>query len=91
MVALTGTGVSTMSYAVDLTWNPPASSSDPVVGYHIYRVNGHGFQFSAAEHERECADDVYRCERSKVGKRTFTPLPVWMLPGWKVRIQTCSL
>ncbi|HEY1807511.1 MAG TPA: choice-of-anchor D domain-containing protein [Acidobacteriaceae bacterium] len=39
-VALTGTGVSTTTYAVDLTWNAPASSSDAVVGYHIYRATG---------------------------------------------------
>jgi hypothetical protein len=41
-VALSGTGMKTASYAVDLTWNAPASSSDPVVGYHIYRATNGG-------------------------------------------------
>ena len=36
-VALSGTGQST-SYQVDLTWNAPSSSSDPVVGYNVYRA-----------------------------------------------------
>lgn len=45
VVALTGTGVSTTTYAVDLTWNAPASSSDPVVGYHVYRSTGTGSSF----------------------------------------------
>ena len=36
MVGLTGTGVSA-SYEVDLTWNAPTSSPDPVVGYNVYR------------------------------------------------------
>jgi hypothetical protein len=39
-VALTGTGISTATYAVDLTWHAPATSSDPVVGYHVYRSIG---------------------------------------------------
>ncbi|MFZ0633042.1 MAG: choice-of-anchor D domain-containing protein [Acidobacteriaceae bacterium] len=44
-VALTGTGASTATYAVDLTWNAPTSSSDAVVGYHIYRATGTGGSF----------------------------------------------
>ena len=41
-VSLTGTGAA-VPHEADLSWNPPASSSDPVVGYNIYRgsaVNG---------------------------------------------------
>jgi predicted phage tail protein len=34
-VALSGTGV---SYAVDLSWAAPTGSTDPVVGYNIYRA-----------------------------------------------------
>ncbi len=44
-VALTGTGASatsTATYSVDLRWNAPGSSSDPVAGYHIYRSTGTG-------------------------------------------------
>jgi len=36
-VNLTGTGVAA-AYAVDLTWDAPTSSADPVVGYNIYRA-----------------------------------------------------
>lgn len=36
-LSLSGTGVSVVTYAVDLTWQAPASSSDPVVGYNVYR------------------------------------------------------
>jgi len=35
-IALTGTGA-TKGYVVNLSWSAPASSSDPVAGYHIYR------------------------------------------------------
>ena len=39
-ISLSGTGVAP-SYEVDITWDAPADSSDPVVGYNIYRaVNG---------------------------------------------------
>jgi hypothetical protein len=40
VVALTGTGVSSVTYTVDLTWVAPVSSSDAVAGYHIYRSIG---------------------------------------------------
>jgi hypothetical protein len=44
ILSLTGTGVQS-SYAVDLTWQAPASSADPVAGYNIYRaVSGGSFQ-----------------------------------------------
>ena len=36
-ISLSGTGVAP-SYEVDITWNAPADSSDPVVGYNIYRA-----------------------------------------------------
>jgi hypothetical protein len=38
-IALSGTGVAG-SYQVDLTWNAPTSSTDPVAGYNIYRATG---------------------------------------------------
>jgi len=41
-VALSGTGMVATNYEVDLTWDAPASSSDPVAGYHIYRASGSG-------------------------------------------------
>ena len=38
-VALSGTGASA-AHQVDLSWNAPHSSTDPVVGYNIYRSIG---------------------------------------------------
>ncbi|MGC2606481.1 MAG: choice-of-anchor D domain-containing protein, partial [Silvibacterium sp.] len=38
-IALSGTGQAA-SYEVDLTWDAPGSSSDPVVGYNVYRATG---------------------------------------------------
>jgi hypothetical protein len=39
-IALSGTGQST-TYAVDLSWGAPSSSTDPVTGYNVYRsANG---------------------------------------------------
>jgi hypothetical protein len=38
-VALSGTGAAATTYEVELSWDAPASSSDPVAGYHIYRAN----------------------------------------------------
>jgi hypothetical protein len=40
-VALNGTGMA-VSHEVDLSWNAPASSPDPVAGYNIYRSTGGG-------------------------------------------------
>jgi hypothetical protein len=37
-IALSGTGVSATGYEVQLTWDAPTSSTDPVVGYNIYRA-----------------------------------------------------
>jgi hypothetical protein len=37
-IALSGTGEAQSAYTVDLSWNAPTNSSDPVVGYYIYRV-----------------------------------------------------
>jgi len=39
---LSGTGSASTSNQVSLTWNAPATSSDPVVGYNIYRAVGSG-------------------------------------------------
>jgi hypothetical protein len=36
LIGLTGTGVAA-SYEVNLTWNAPTSSPDPVAGYNVYR------------------------------------------------------
>ena len=41
VVALSGTGTST-AHEVDLSWNAPTSSPDPVAGYNIYRSTGSG-------------------------------------------------
>jgi fibronectin type 3 domain-containing protein len=38
-VVLSGTGQS-ISYAVDLSWSAPSSSTDPAVGYNVYRALG---------------------------------------------------
>jgi hypothetical protein len=40
-VVLSGTGA-TVSHEVDLSWNAPISSPDPVAGYNIYRLTGSG-------------------------------------------------
>lgn len=42
VVSLSGTGASAVTYAVDLTWDAPANTSDPVAGYHIYRAAAGG-------------------------------------------------
>jgi hypothetical protein len=41
IVALTGTGVA-VAHSVDLSWDAPTSSPDPVVGYNIYRSTADG-------------------------------------------------
>ncbi len=41
VVALSGTGTATPAQ-VNLSWSAPASSSDPVVGYNVYRALGSG-------------------------------------------------
>jgi fibronectin type 3 domain-containing protein len=41
VVTLSGTGTA-VAHEVDLSWNPPSSSPDPVVGYNIYRSLGSG-------------------------------------------------
>jgi fibronectin type 3 domain-containing protein len=40
-VALSGTGTAA-AHEVDLSWDTPASSPDPVAGYNIYRLTGIG-------------------------------------------------
>jgi hypothetical protein len=37
VLAVTGTGTSPTTYVVDLSWDAPADSTDPVAGYNIYR------------------------------------------------------
>ncbi len=39
VISLSGTGTTT-AHSVDLSWNAPASSTDPVAGYHVYRSAG---------------------------------------------------
>jgi hypothetical protein len=41
VVALSGTGTAA-AHEVDLSWDAPASSPDPVAGYNIYRATGSG-------------------------------------------------
>lgn len=41
-IALSGTGVSTATYEVQLTWDAPTSTTDPAVGYNVYRSIGGG-------------------------------------------------
>ncbi|MFP5228638.1 MAG: choice-of-anchor D domain-containing protein [Acidobacteriota bacterium] len=44
-IALSGTGTSASSYEVQLNWSAPASSSDAVTGYNVYRAaNGGAYQ-----------------------------------------------
>ncbi len=41
LVALSGTGVA-LAHEVDLSWDAPISSLDPVAGYNLYRALGNG-------------------------------------------------
>jgi hypothetical protein len=41
VVALSGTGTA-VAHSVDLSWDAPTSSPDPVAGYNIYRATGTG-------------------------------------------------
>jgi hypothetical protein len=41
VVALTGAGIA-VAHEVDLSWDPPTSSTDPVVGYNIYKSTAGG-------------------------------------------------
>jgi fibronectin type 3 domain-containing protein len=41
VVSLIGTGTA-IARAIDLSWSAPASSTDPVAGYNIYRATGSG-------------------------------------------------
>lgn len=44
VISLSGTGesASTTGHEVDLSWDAPSSSADPVVGYNVYRSTGAG-------------------------------------------------
>jgi fibronectin type 3 domain-containing protein len=44
VITLTGTGEAT-SYEVNLTWDAPSSSSDPVAGYNVYRSPSGGTSY----------------------------------------------
>lgn len=51
MVTLSGTGTA-IPHEVDLTWSAPSNSTDPVVGYNIYRALGSGsFQLMNASRD----------------------------------------
>jgi fibronectin type 3 domain-containing protein len=39
-ISLSGTGETGQQHQVDLSWDAPSSSADPVVGYNIYRSTG---------------------------------------------------
>jgi hypothetical protein len=41
-IGLSGTGTAAATYKVELAWAAPASSSDPVAGYHVYRSSSGG-------------------------------------------------
>jgi Abnormal spindle-like microcephaly-assoc'd, ASPM-SPD-2-Hydin len=43
-ISLSGTGDST-SYEINLTWNPPTTSTDPVAGYNVYRSPSGGSSY----------------------------------------------
>jgi Abnormal spindle-like microcephaly-assoc'd, ASPM-SPD-2-Hydin len=43
-ISLNGTGTST-SYQVNLAWNAPANSPDPVTGYNVYRTTGNSSSY----------------------------------------------
>ena len=40
-ISLSGTGIA-QAYQVDLSWNAPTASTDPVAGYNVYRATGNG-------------------------------------------------
>ncbi len=44
-VTLSGTGTAVQHY-IDLTWNAPSSSADPVAGYNVYRSADGGGSFT---------------------------------------------
>jgi hypothetical protein len=50
VVNLSGTGVAP-SYAVDLTWDAPTSSPDPVAGYYVYRAPTGGSSYQLLSNE----------------------------------------
>jgi fibronectin type 3 domain-containing protein len=44
-VQITGNGVA-VQHSIDLNWNPPSTSTDPVAGYNIYRSTNGGASFT---------------------------------------------
>jgi fibronectin type 3 domain-containing protein len=45
LVALSGTGTA-VAHEIDLSWDAPASSDDPVAGYNVYRSTNGGGAFT---------------------------------------------
>lgn len=45
VIPLSGTGTAVSQHEVDLSWNAPASSPDPVAGYHVYRSTDGGSSY----------------------------------------------
>ena len=45
-ISLSGTGVTGTAYEVQLTWDAPSSSPDPVAGYNIYRSPSGGSSYA---------------------------------------------
>jgi hypothetical protein len=60
-VALSGSGTA-VQHEIDLTWNAPSSSSDPVAGYNVYRSTDGGASFtklnSSPESQVDYADST---------------------------------
>ncbi|HEX4166372.1 MAG TPA: choice-of-anchor D domain-containing protein, partial [Bryobacteraceae bacterium] len=44
-ISLSGTGTA-VQHSIDLTWDAPSSSADPVAGYNVYRSTDNGSSFS---------------------------------------------
>jgi hypothetical protein len=44
-ISVSGTGTAVQHY-IDLTWNAPSSSADPVAGYNVYRSTDSGSTFT---------------------------------------------
>ena len=58
-VKLTGDGIPS-THQVNLSWDAPNGSSDPVAGYHIYRADGKQRLVSAAQELGDCSNNLRR-------------------------------
>lgn len=56
LVQITGNGVA-VQHSIDLSWNAPATSTDPVAGYNIYRSTNGGATFTKLNGPIETALD----------------------------------